>query len=196
MSALADPEDAPPLEPARVYPEHAPTLKPPAPSPSPDPRPTVKMPAARVAELNAEAVRHEATRVAETMERIDAILPLLATKRDLEPLDRGIRMAVDAADSASSAVAQLRGDLMLWLFGDEHRPGITQGIDATNKAAHDALVKATQALEKATEAAAEAKTAATAALEASKLSKAVYDKVYHPTAGDNAQLLAPAGESG
>lgn len=129
----------PPLE--RIYPEHAPTTPPP-----PGPRPTIAMPAAKRAELEAEMVKHEASRIAETLNRIDAVLPTLATKADLVVLDRGVSTAISEAQAAAAEVRRLSLDLRLWLFGDETRPGIAQGVEANNRLSKDALEVATRAL--------------------------------------------------
>lgn len=133
---MSAPEDNPPNLPPRVFPEHAETIPPPA------PRPTMRLTAEQREQLDAEVVKHEAKRVAETLDRLDKFLP---------QLDAGVKAAIAAAERAEAAVDRLRADMHLWLFGDGVRPGVSQGVEATNRLAKDALDTADRALKVATE---------------------------------------------
>jgi hypothetical protein len=148
-------EDGPPLiePPERSFPPEATTLRPPPET---------------VEKLNAEIVKHEGQRVAEWLGNLDA---------KLTAIDAGVGAALQASERAEASAERGRADVHLWLFGDGKRPGLAQGIDATNRTAKDALDKATEA--------------ATAALEALKLAKQVYDRTYHPPAEDADQPTAP-----
>jgi len=68
---------------------------------------------------------------ANATEALNKLLPQLATKHDVEQLTAGIKLAIAAAEGAAEAVDQLRADVRLWLFGDEHRTGLSQQVEGT-----------------------------------------------------------------
>jgi hypothetical protein len=195
VTALSDDEDSQPNVRPRQYPEHGPTLPPPefaAPdeptrpdirSPLPQ-RPTLKLTAEQQQEIERQVYAHEHKRLAEALENIARVLPTLATKSDVATLDAGLKGAMAVSEAVGEQVTRLEGQLKLWLFGDDMRPGVAQGIDATSKLANDALTEAKGALH-------EAGLAAQSAREALRLNRLVYDKVMHPQADDE-QLAAEA----
>jgi hypothetical protein len=136
------PENSRALDQPRYFDEQAKTLRPPP---------------EKVVELNSELVKHEAKRVAETLQRIDEMLPLLATQEDLQPLNRGISAALSAAEAIESKVDLLRRDIELWLFGEKSpdgvvvRTGIVQHIDAAKELGKSALENSEKALRVAQE---------------------------------------------
>lgn len=176
---IGDSEDPPP----NVPPEERPTIDPPAytadevitqveglkspvPAPPvttpPEGRPTLRLTKEQQAEINAKLFAHEQGRLSSMLDRLDAILPTLATKGELAALREesrgGIGMAIAASNGVAEvagkivgAVDRLRGDCERWLFGDTHRKGISQEVGLTRVRMDslfemvDKLVKAQQA---------------------------------------------------
>lgn len=135
MTALSDTEDGPALVEHRSFDERAPTLRPPP---------------EKVAEINAALVQHESQRVAEWLGNLDA---------KLTSIDVGVKAALQAAERAEAATALLRQDVKLWLFGDEHRPGLSQQIEGTfelAKTTYDGVFNGTDSVSDAQRQASEA----------------------------------------
>jgi hypothetical protein len=165
VTELSEFEDGPPnVEPPRSYPEHGPTLTPPP--PAPEKRETLSP-----ADADRVMVRAALTNVAETMAEFRALLPGLATKddlgdlatkADLRSIDIGVATAHESLGRIEAKLDEFRRDVHLWLFGDKMRPGLAQGIDASNQLAGDALESASQA---------------------KRLAKATYNGVFHAELG-------------
>lgn len=131
--SLSDTEDGPPnAQPPRSYPEHSETLPPPPPG-------KVTM---SPADADRIMVQQALLRVADSTERVEALLETLATKADFRALDLGIGMANRGIDELRQEMRQNVEDVKLWLFGDADRAGLAQAIDANTKLAHDALIAA------------------------------------------------------
>jgi hypothetical protein len=143
VTALSDQEESPPFERSRYYGENAETLRPPP---------------EKVAEINAELVRHEAERSAEVLQALQAALPGVATKAELAAIMVELQTIAGGIRLALGGIANLERDvrdIKAAIGGDG---GMAQKIDGLREGVGGALAGVEQA---------------------KRLARATYDGVFH-----------------